>query len=378
MPAPRLLIMSFSPLRSDARILKQIALFQDRYDVVTCGYGEAPEGVQNHIEIPADLEAWRYSRAALIVRAYRRAYWGNPVISHLRSRLPIGEYDVILADDIDTVGLSLSLKPLHGVHVDLHEYCPRMKDDLLQWKIFVAPFMRWMVRQFALRADSASTVAGHISEEYRKEFGLMASVVTNAAPYSESEPSPVGAVIRLVHSGAAQPNRFLEVTLDAMDMISGSATLDLYLTQNSGPYFEVLKTRIAGMRNVVLHDPVPYADLSETLNGYDMGVFLLPPVNFNYAWTLPNKFFDFVQARLGVLIGPSPEMAAVLRAEGLGVVTEDFTAASLASAIDGLTPEAVTGYKSAAALAARRLSAEEQIQGWAEAIDALAGTRGTR
>ncbi len=376
MSAPRLLIMSFSPLRSDARILKQIALFKDRYEITTCGYGAAPDGVASHLEIPADLKEWNYNRIAVILRAYRRAYWTNPVIAHLRPRLAGRTFDVVLANDIDTAGLALSLQSVHGVHLDLHEYHPRMKEELPRWRIFVGPFMRWMVRNFATRAASVSTVAGHIADEYRREFGITARVVTNAAPYCDCEPSAPGAEIRLVHSGVAQPNRLLEVTLDAMDAITSNTTLDLYLTQNTGPYYTSLKNRVSTMRNVVLHAPVPYANLCQTLNEYDMGIFLLPPINFNYTWTLPNKFFDFVQARLGIVIGPSPEMAAIVHAEGLGVVTEDFTAEALASAIDGLTPDMVTQYKHASALAARKLSAEEQVKGWAQAVDDLARSEG--
>ncbi|WP_434993717.1 glycosyltransferase family 1 protein [Arthrobacter sp. Ld5] len=373
MSAPRLLIMSFSPLRSDARILKQIALFKDRYEISTCGYGKAPEGVRDHVEIPAELKEWKYDRVAVMARSYRRAYWTNPVISYLKPRLTPGSFDVILANDIDTAGLALSLEAEHGVHLDLHEYCPRMKEELPRWRMFVGPFMRWMVGTFATKADSVSTVAGHIADEYRREFGLDPSVITNAAPFAELEPGPVGDTIRMVHSGAAQEGRFIELTLDAMEMLKSTATLDLYLTQNRGPYYESLKSRISAMSNVVLHDPVPYAELAHTLNRYDVGVYVLPPVNFNFAWSLPNKFFDFVQARLGVVIGPSPEMAALVRAEGIGTVTEDFTATSLAAAIDELTPEAVTGYKRASATAAKKLSAEEQVKGWARAVDALVG-----
>lgn len=377
MPAPRLLIMSFSPLRSDARILKQIALFKDRYEITTCGYGGAPDGVATHLEIPADLREWDYNRIAVVLRAYRRAYWTNPVIAHLRPRLAERTFDVVLANDIDTAGLALSLQSMHGVHLDLHEYHPRRKEELLQWRLFVGPFMRWLVRNFATRVGSVSTVGQHIADEYRREFGLEVSVVTNAAPYCACKPSRTSESIKLVHSGVAQPNRLLDVTLDAMDTIDGDATLDLYLTQDSGPYYASLTERVTTMRNVVIHRPVPYAMLCETLNKYDVGVFLLPPVNFNYTWTLPNKFFDFVQARLGLVIGPSPEMAAIVHEEGIGVVTKDFTAEALSSVIDALTPELITRYKEASARAARKLSAEEQVKEWARAIDALVGSRET-
>ena len=45
-----------------------------------------------------------------------------------------------------------------------------------------------------------------------------------------------------------------------------------------------------------------------------------PPINFNNKLALPNKLFDYVQARLGVLIGPSPEMVHYVEEYDLGEV----------------------------------------------------------
>jgi hypothetical protein len=372
MSAPRLLIISFSAIRTDARVLKQVELFRERYSVTTCGYGDAPDGVQDHIEIPAALVSWKYPRATVVARAYSRAYWANPVVAYLRLRLPVGTSDVILANDIDAAGLALYLEPVHGVHLDLHEYSPRMKEEVLRWRLFMGPFMSWMIRHYASRVQSVSTVGQHIAGEYRRKFDLEISVVTNAAPFEDRAPSSVGDTVRLVHSGAAKPGRHLEIMLDAMDGVSRAATLDLYLTQNSGAYYEALRARIEGMRNVALHSPVAYKDLPAVLNDYDVGVFVLPPVNFNYRWTLPNKFFDFVQARLALVIGPSPEMASVLSEGGFGVVTRDFQASSLASTINSLTRADVVAFKEASHAAARRLSAEEEVKGWSRAIDTIA------
>ena len=120
-----------------------------------------------------------------------------------------------------------------------------------------------------------------------------------------------------------------------------------------------------------MHDPVPYHALNETLNAYDVGVHILPPVNFNNEWALPNKFFDYVQARLGLIIGPSPEMAGVVRERGIGVVTDDFSTAALIRVIESLTAEQVGGYKAASAAAARSLSAESQVIEWQRAVEAI-------
>src|SRR5690606_828712 len=138
---------------------------------------------------------------------------------------------------------------------------------------------------------------------------------------------------------------------------------------NDPAYIDELRGReVPGVRVL---DPLPYAEVFETLNGYDLGVHVLPPVNFNNANALPNKVFDYVQARLGLVVGPTPEMAALAREHGAGVVTEDFSAHALAAALDALTPGRVRELKAASHAAARELSAETAVLGWARAIDAL-------
>lgn len=376
MRRPRLLILSFSPIVSDARVLKQVRLFQDDYAVTTCGYGPAPDGVAEHIRIPDELVYWAYPKVALLTRRFSAAYWANPVVAHLAGRLPRGGWDVVLADDIDTVPLALSLDAAGGVHADLHEYAPRLKEDVPRWRLFVAPFMRWLCREHVSRAQSVTTVGEGIAAEYAREFGIHAEVVTNAAPYADLSPRPTGDPIRLVHTGAGRGDRHLELMVEAVRAVSRPVTLDFYLTPNDPAYLAGLAEQIASDDRVRLHPPVPYADLPRTLNEYDCGVFVLPPTNFNYRWALPNKLFDFVQARLGVIIGPSPEMAAIVERHDLGLVTLDFSAQSLTAALETLTSADVDGFKAAAHASAHELSSQHQVVGWRRAIDALAAQSG--
>lgn len=367
----KLLILSFSPIASDARVLKQVNLFAGQYELYTCGYGPPPVGVHHHYEIPEHLPVWRWDRRALITRRYRTAYWRNAAIAFAAAMLPVGEFDAVLANDADSVGLALSLKARRGVHVDLHEYAPRQKEEVRRWRLFVAPFVRWMCRTFVARAASVTTVGAEIATEYTRRFGFRPAVVINAAPYADLSPQPVSAPIRLVHSGAGLRNRGLMLMVDAVAATSAPVTFDLYLTPNDPGYLAELAARVATIDGVTVHPPVPYSRLIATLNDYDVGLFVLPPVNFNYRWALPNKLFDFVQGRLGIVIGPSPEMARIVRERGLGDVSADFTAASLTSILDGLTPELIAQWKEASDGAARALAAENQTEGWDRAIRQL-------
>lgn len=371
----RLLILSFSPIVGDARVIKQVKHFQDEYDVTTCGYGDAPEGVTRHIRIPDDRQQNDLYPRFLVLRLYKRVYWRTGAASWARDHLQAGEWDMILANDVETVPLALSLEPELGVHADLHEYSPLLHSEHRAWMRWIAPYFRWLCRKFVSRASSWTTVSGGLARRYKKDFGFEPLVSTNAAPEWPAEPTPTPSTLRLVHSGAGLTNRALELMIDAVDLAKNDYTLDLYLTANHPAYIDELRRRAATVPGVTVHDPVPYSDLPAILHGSDVGVFVLPPVNFSYEWALPNKLFDFIQARLAIVVGPSPEMASIVQENGLGLVTGAFTAQSLADSLDQLTPESVDRYKQAAHQAASRLTSDNQIAVWDDAIAALASRR---
>lgn len=370
-PRPSLLILSISNITSDPRVLKQVVLFRDEYDVTTCGQGPAPDGVVAHIELPLDARGWVDDKSALLTRQYTRAYWNIQGVAAARRLLPIGAFDAIIANDLNTVPLALSLKPHKGVHADLHEFAPREREDNLQWRLFVAPFLRWLCRRFLPQVTSATTVAAGIAAEYEKDYGVHFGVVTNAAPYSERQPRPVGDPVRLFHSAAGQRQRHLENFIEVMRDAPAGVELDLIVMPNEPDYVEELKQLGADVPALHFRDPVPYAELVDVVAGYDVSLNFLPPVSFNHAHSLPNKFFEAVQARIGLIIGPSPEMVSLLDQYGLGIVADDFEVASLRKAISSITPELVASWKSAAHAAARALSAEEQNSGWSTPIEAL-------
>lgn len=371
MSSPRLLIISFSTIASDARVLKQVLRLSGGLEVHTLGYGPAPDGVTGHFRVPDDLPIWRYDRASVILRRYRRAYWNNAAVAFAAEALRGTQWDVVLANDVDAVGLALAQRATHGVHADLHEYAPRQKEDVPRWRWFIAPFVGWMCREFVAAADSVTTLGQGIADEYQRVYGIRAEVVTNAAPFHTLSPTPVSRPIRLVHSGAALRDRNLMLMAEAVADADADVTIDFFLTANDPGYLQELRRFAEGTDRVRILDPVPYEQLIPTLNSYDVGVFMLPPVNFNYQWTLPNKFFDFVQARLGVVIGPSPEMVRVLEKHGFGRVTAGFGTEDLVRTLNGLTAMGVQEWKLAAHAAATTLSGERQADIWEQAIQRL-------
>src|SRR5690606_23825137 len=99
--------------------------------------------------------------------------------------------------------------------------------------------------------------------------------------------TPVTAPIRLVHSGSASPGRKIEVLIEAVKQTQADVTLDLYLVDDGSAYLSSLHEMGKGVDRVRFRDAVAYSELVSVLNGYDLGISLLAPINFNHVWALP-------------------------------------------------------------------------------------------
>lgn len=376
----KILILTYTPFAQEPRALKQVRYLKDAHDVTTAGYGPQPFADIPHIEIPEidQIRGGFFGRmlnlALLVVRWHRPLSKLN-AIDRLTARL-VGDqdWDIVIAHDLKTLDAALSLAPRNGVIVDLHEYAPRQEEHSFLWRLLIAPYFRWMCRTRVPLAAAVVSVSQGIADEYQRVFGFESTLVVNATPYAELTPAKVSKPIRLVHSGGVAPQRRLDIMIRGVRESKADVTLDLYLVGTESPVMSQLRSLAAGDSRIRFRDPVPYGELIKTLNTYDVGLSIFPPTTFNLAWCLPNKFFDFVQARLGVIVGPSPEMARFVDEYAMGTVLPDFEPASLAAALEALSPDVVSTWKQASDKHASALSSESQSEIWRELIDRVRAT----
>jgi glycosyltransferase involved in cell wall biosynthesis len=378
MARARILIFTYTPFAREPRALKQVRYLRSEHDVTTAGFGPAPFDDLPHVQLVETLP-YRFGLIGrllylglLVLRVY-------PLLTQLSARdravrqlLAEGDWDVVIAHDVQTITVAHDLAARHGVIADLHEYAPRQNEHSLAWRAIIAPYFRWLCRRQVSRSAAVVTVSEGIVKEYKKEFGFDSILVVNATPYQDAlEPGAVGTPLRLVHSGVPAVQRRLETMIDAVLTTSADVTLDFFLVDDDSPYMESLRERAGDSPRIRFNAPVPYRELVATLNQYDVGLSIFPPTTFNLAWCLPNKFFDFIQARLGVIVGPSPEMARFVERYGVGAVMPDFESGSLARLLEELDTERVATWKQASTSSALELSSERQMEIWGALIQRL-------
>lgn len=364
----RVLVLVFSNLKHDARVARQVGWLAKKHAVTVVCF-DAPEWKNVTVVRIKQTRLSPLRKAllggALLLKAYRTAYSLFHNYAYLGDQLK-GKFDLIMANDVDTLPLAFDLQGKAKIIFDAHEYAPRHFENNKIWKTFFQPFYIHLCEKYIPKTAAMLTVGSGLANEYAKTFGVEPVIITNATRYVDVDPSEVQPDrIRLVHHGIANPSRRLELMVEMMKHLDQRFTLDMILmtsdfaSEKTKAYIRSFTDEAEKDPRIKILPPVKSDDVVHTINRYDVGVFLIPPVNFNYANTLPNKLFDFIQARLGIAIGPTPEMAAIVEAHSNGVVADNFDPKALADKLNALNQDDIVRFKSNSSAAARMLNAEK-------------------
>ncbi len=358
----KILIISFSVIHSDPRVMRQVRLLGNRYRITVAGFGRKPDAAVEFFDLTRPLSSLQtkfWWGVKLLLGFFESYYWNRIEVRSAQDKLNGQIFDLVVANDISALPLALRLAAGRPVLMDAHEYSPREFDDKWMWRLLFGRYHHDLCRRYLQRAAGMVTVCQGIADEYARHYGVAPEVVHNAPFDQKLAPSPVqSGKIRLVHHGAAIRSRHLETMIEVMKYLDGRFSLDFMLVEGDSAYMRDLRRHAAADERIRFIPAVPMGEICSTLNMYDMGIYLLPPVNFNHEHALPNKFFEFIQARLAVAVGPSPEMARIVRAFGCGVVADSFDPSELAGVINKVSEGDLVRYKDAADAAATEVNYE--------------------
>lgn len=387
-----ILVLCYSDLAADGRVLRQIR------ELVKAGYrvsaaAHAPSGLENGSFTPMYHEPQGHLRLPVIprkavsflirarnsaLRALGRhdtAYWA-PFRRASLQRLRKGAADLIIANDIDTLPLALALKrPGVKVLFDAHEYSPLQGEGDKTWMRSYHARNTYLCQRHMPLADHSFTVSPSIADLYMELTGVQPQLLTNAPMYRTDGPvTSTQGPIRLVHHGIATPQRRTHELIQMMDGLGNNYHLHLYLIFDRDPaYGQRIQALCKTRDNVSLAPPISPDQICEQIHQYDIGIHRLPPHSTNHRLALPNKFFEFIQARLAIVTSPSPSMAAIIDQEGLGAVAENHGIEALAEAIRSLDLPQINACKQHADQAASRYSAQGNMELLRTTVERLIG-----
>ncbi|MBD3322940.1 hypothetical protein GF339_00050 [candidate division KSB3 bacterium] len=378
-PKKKILIVAFR-VTMGKRVLRQLYALREKYEVYAVGFEpELPiEGVRYFQVIPRFREMPLHKKLMLALllgchqfeQVYPKLYDYANVLQELSNTT----FDLLLVHDIKPLPFVKKLHQSCEVLIDVHEYFFDSGDNISSpFREPAAYFTNALLRKFDnylltrhfLHYTHFFTVGQRIADEYHRKMGKTFHVITSAHDHVEMSPSSIHEeTIRIIHHGHASRNRKLEVMIEMMDAVDERFELDLMLTTHlsDNSYVRKLHQMAAERRNVKILPPVKPDEIVTYTNHYDIGLYLLPETNLNWKYALPNKFFEFIQARLCIAIGPSVEMARIVKEYDLGIVAEDFQPKTLANRLNALTSEQIMYHKQQCHRHARKLSSETQME----------------
>jgi hypothetical protein len=266
------------------------------------------------------------------------------------------DFDVIFVESFELLPGVIDRFATSRIVFDAREFYPAQNETKWWFRFFEKNHRIRVLREYLPKCDEVITVSPGLQDRYLNDFGIPTTLLRSTPSW---EKLPIRGVdpedIKLVYHGGANLDRKLGNLLTLLPHLDKRFSLHLYLTGNQQ---EILRLRNSAQMDTRVHfyDPVPMTDIPRTMNNYDIGLVYYEPLTFNLYRCLPNKFFEYIQARLMVAIGPSPDMASLVSQFELGVVAKRFSLTDLALALNDLTPERINRAKHNADAAAKLLN----------------------
>ncbi|NKB31986.1 MAG: glycosyltransferase [Pseudomonadales bacterium] len=198
-------------------------------------------------------------------------------------------------------------------------------------------------RVFVSHADLVILVGWKIENWYRAKYGIDNTVTILNCPYSRApkksnllrdELHIKGDQRILIYQGGLFAGRGIEQLLEVFSQIEET---DWVLVCMGFGQLDVLINQYASKnKNIFFQKAAPPESVLDYTSSADVGIAYIDNPSLNDRYCLPNKFFEYVMARLPVIVNDSEEMAEIVEGTGIGFVIPELTPESLLLALQKL------------------------------------------
>lgn len=227
------------------------------------------------------------------------------------------KFDAVLSNDLDTLLASFTISQIRnkGCIYDSHEYFTEVPE--LVNRIFQKKVWELIERSILPKVNYCYTVSQPIADEYSLKYGNSFEVVRNLPTKKQKQQLDKNNV--LIYQGALNLGRGIELMIETIKYIEN---YELWVV-GTGDVVNKLKELVVSMHLV---DRVKFLGRIEPNKLHHitikakLGLSFEEDLGKNYRYALPNKLFDYIQARVPVLVSGLPEMKKVVDTYKVGEV----------------------------------------------------------
>ena len=246
--------------------------------------------------------------------------------------------DVLLSNDLDTLVPNFLVSKLRNKELvyDSHELFPETPELIHRPK--TKKVWEFIEKILIPRLKNCYTVSQSIAKYYKEKYNTHFEVVRNV-PKSTNIPSNVHLSFDfnektvILYQGAINMGRGLELMIQTIRLLDNC----LLLIVGDGDILEDLKKLVNLIKlndNVIFLGKVVPEKLKEITPMAHIGLSIEEDLGLSYRFALPNKLFDYIQAKIPVITSNLPEMKKMVVEHGVGEVLEERTPQALANLVE--------------------------------------------
>lgn len=191
----------------------------------------------------------------------------------------------------------------------------RKKSSFIFWNLVEKSSIRYV--------DSAFTVNDSIAEILGRRWMLPFTVVRNVPERSDSRPvHRTFDKITLAFSGGLQPGRGLHNLIRLLTLLPAKYELKIIGDGLLRGELEDLAASLKVSDRIHFTGRVESGKVVDELSKADIGIYLMENSGLCHYLALPNKFFQFISARLPVIVPAFPEMEKIVNGYGIGAAVD--------------------------------------------------------
>ena len=282
--------------------------------------------------LPLDDMGFQATRFRMLVRKgpFFYAFFNLRLFIFLLTR----KQDLLISIDLDTLAANYLVSRMRKIPLlyDSHEYFTEVPE--LIGRPRVKRIWEQIEKKTLPNIRNAITVSESIAKTYQKKYQVSFQVVRNVAerrvPIHDQEfHTRYTANYKIIYQGALNVGRGLELMIHAMKHMSDTS----FFIAGDG---DIRQELIELVHELNLTDRVHFLGrllpdlLYKVTCQCNMGISLEEDMGLSYRMSLPNKLFDYIQARIPVLCSDLPEMSKLVRTYGIGQVLETRSPEALA------------------------------------------------
>lgn len=240
-------------------------------------------------------------------------------------------FNAVTSNDLDTLTacfIACRIKCIPLIY-DSHEYFTGLPE--LVGRPFVRNVWRLLERLFLPRIRFSSTVSSPIAELYFQQYGVHMEVIRNVPRYRPSiSVEKFSSSRTIIYQGSINVGRGIENVIRALHFLPEVC----FIIAGDGYQRRAIEQLVQDeglARQVQFVGRLLPEELYHLTVKADVGVSLEERIGENYFYALPNKLFDYIQARIPVLVSAFPAMKEIIDTYGIGLTAESSNPEHLAS-----------------------------------------------